>query len=115
MGLFGGGNSSSSTTNVTEVENVGGSDGSLVANQNSSINVLDAGAIQQAFGFASRFASESLGLVERNAGAAQTTLEHSLASSLATADAEKTGSSQRLLYLGLAMAAAFAVFVWVKR
>lgn len=117
MGLFGGSKSSSSTQNITEVDNVGASDGSIAANENSVVNVLDAGAIEDAFGFGgealnrafdltSLYARESLGVVERSASTAQKSFENALASTLTAFDAEQSGGAQRVLMLaGLALAA----------
>lgn len=61
-GIFGGGEDSSSTsttqntTNVTN-KNIGASEGSVVAMEGGNIELLDAGAINSAFGFADRNAS----------------------------------------------------------
>ena len=151
MGLFGGSKSSSSVQNITEVDNVGASEGSLAANENSAINVLDAGAIERAFDFGGsalaevgrsgreafdfggsaldalsananrtldaglRFARESLGLVERNASAAQSSFEGALSSTLANLDEEQSGGAQRLLWLAGASLFALLVFGYFAR
>jgi len=151
MGLFGGSKSSSSVQNITEVDNVGASEGSLAANENSAINVLDAGAIERAFDFGGsalaevgrsgreafdfggsaldalsananrtldaglRFARESLGLVERNASAAQSSFEGALSTTLANLDDEQSGGAQRLLWLAGASLLALLVFGYFAR
>lgn len=51
MGLFGG-DSSSSTSNFITTKNTGASGGAIAANE-STVNVLDAGAVQGSLGFAS--------------------------------------------------------------
>lgn len=117
MGLFGGSKSSSSTQNITEVDNVGASEGSIAANENSVVNVLDAGAIEgaldfggdalnRAFDLTSLYARESLGLVERSATAAQKSFDSALGSTLAALDEEQSGGAQRvMLVAALALAA----------
>lgn len=57
--LFNKSSSTSNTTNLTENQNVGAGDNSLVANESAHVEILDAGAIEQAF----RFANESFGRV----------------------------------------------------
>jgi len=55
VGLFSGGNSSSSTTNVTNVDNTTlGADAGSIAARDSHIEILDAGVIGRAFGFAEK-------------------------------------------------------------
>lgn len=129
MGIFSKKSSSeSNVSNVTNVTNVGASEGSIAAADGSVVNVLDAGAVGRAFdlgdtalrGFgdlanrgideAFGFARESLGLVERSAGAAQKSFEGALESTLANLDEEQSGGAQRVLLLA-ALAIAAVVFL----
>lgn len=62
-------------------------------------NALDAlsGASNRVLDLASQFARESLGLVERSAGAAQRSFEGALASTLSSLDEEQSGGAQRVM------------------
>lgn len=100
------------SSSETKNSSIGASEHSIAVGSDSTVNVLDPGAIEAAFGFASRFASESLGLVERNAGAVQRSFEESLLQTTATIDAEKTGGSQRIAILAAVALIAFAVFAY---
>lgn len=53
MGLFGGSSSSSSNTTNVLNKNVGASQGSIAIGDGGTVNVLDAGAVQDSLGFAS--------------------------------------------------------------
>lgn len=80
---------------VDEAFDFGGD--ALGALSSSSNRVID---------LASQFARESLGLVERSAGAAQRSFEGALASTLSALDEEQSGGAQRVMLLAaIALAA----------
>lgn len=127
------------TTTTTEVENINlqGIEGPAVVGGegdiNFSISETDQGAVEAAFDFgagaldvvsgasnrvidaASLFARESLGLVERSAGAAQRSFEGALASTLGALDDEQSGGAQRVLTLaGIGFAAVVVLAIMMR-
>lgn len=121
MGSRSSSSSSPTTTTNTTVENTNlqGIEGTAIVGGegNISFEVTDQGAVDSAFDFggdaldalsgtsnrvldlASQFARESLGLVERSAGAAQRSFEGALASTLSSLDEEQSGGAQRVMLL----------------
>lgn len=122
--LFGGGGSDNSTTSSGGILNkaqenlstsatntVGASNDSLAFSAKGDVTLVDPAATEAAF----RFASESLGLLERNVGVTQRAFDSALAQTLGIADAEKTGGSQRVMFIAAFALAAVVVFTLVKR
>lgn len=117
---FGGGNNSSGGILNKQQDNIttsntttfGAQEGAFAfTSAGGAVNISDPRTIEQAF----KFASESLGLLERTAGATQKSFENALGQTLATSDAERTGGSQRVLILaGLALAALVGFAYLVK-
>lgn len=85
MGLFGGGNSTSLTKNLTQTSNktTGASGTGNISANDSTINVLDGGAIKKSIDLANNSLSKAISLssdIQKNAfGFSQTTFEKSLA------------------------------------
>jgi len=114
MGFFDRSSSSSQTTNVTEtiVPTAGASDESLSIAAVGDVHFLDAGSIEAAF----RFASESLGVVDRVATRGQAgqekALEKSLEAVAQSVDEAQSGGAQRLLYFGIAALSVAGLLIW---
>lgn len=90
---------------------IGASDKSIAFSTEGPVSLVDPGA----FEFATRFAQETLGLVENVASNSQKSFERALAQTLNTADAERTGGSQRLMYLAAAAFAAFLGYAYLVK
>lgn len=111
-GFFGSGGKTSAqktqnSNNVTTTNVSGGaSDNAWNVSSSGAVTLTDPNLIENAF----RFASESLGLIERSTSASQQQFEKAFAQTLGIADSAKTGSSERLLWLaGLGLAAVVGV------
>lgn len=137
LGLFNKSKSKTVVSNITEVQNVGVSTGegstALTAVEGSTVNVLDGGAIGEAFDFAGQaldqsfdfsadafdealsFSRESLGLVEQTVGSAQRSFEKSLQQTLNTLDESQTGGARRLLIFGGIALVSFVAFAFFTR
>lgn len=114
-GFFGSGAKSNTqtTATTTSTTNVSGgaSEGSWNISSSGDVSLADPGLIE----FAGRFASETLGLIERTASGAQQNFEKALSQTLNIADAEKTGNSQRLVWLGIAAVVGFVAVAVLNR
>ena len=121
LNLFGGGDSSSSsksenqtTTNTkTVTPSAVASDESLsiAVASDGPVTIADPTTIEKAF----KFASETLGLVERTASAQQKSADDALSKSIGQIGNVQAGGADRLLYFGGAALAAVLGLAWVLK
>ena len=119
--LFGGGDSpstsSSANTTTTNTKTVTpsavASDDSLSISVASDgpVTIADPTTIEKAF----KFASETLGLVERTASAQQKSADDALSKSIGQIGNVQAGGADRLLYFGGAALAAVLGLAWVLK
>lgn len=121
LNLFGGGDSPSSsksenqtTTNTkTVTPSAVASDESLsiAVASDGPVTIADPTTIEKAF----KFASETLGLVERTASAQQKSADDALSKSIGQIGNVQAGGADRLLYFGGAALAAVLGLAWVLK
>ncbi len=113
LGLGGGGGSSQTTqqqlTQNSDMRVVGGNSSTNVSAQNSTVTVTDAGAVHQAFGFASSVTSGALDAIKANDAATQRQVSDALGQVASAWSDAKQGEQKILVGMGMIVVALVGV------